>query len=249
MLTVAISDAANSRVLRVTKNGTKTDIDIFCTDPQILQPNDIALSTKKDSLIFLSGQNFTADTIDGVSGDLWTCEAGKATQFDPAILAAADIHRTNGIETSPDGKFLYLSSAKNVGGKVVSNQIFKFALDQHTGHLLKQKPTLFYDFVDSPATDIDGMRADVAGNLFVTRNGDGKVVKISPDGKSLAEIVLRGMGGPSSLEFGGCDGSTLFAVGKCLIMQQLDAQHLSRRILWARLFRFFRRVRVYGFMD
>lgn len=209
------SDAANSRVLKVTKNGTSYKLDTFCSDQRILQPNDIAVSTRRDSLIFLSGQNYTAHTIAGVSGDLWTCDDGRATQFDPSILAAADIHRTNGIETSPDGKFLYLSSARNVGGQVVSNKIFRFALDQNTGYLLKQAPTLFYDFVDSPSTDIDGMRTDVVGNLFVTRNGDGKIVKISPEGKLLAEIVLPGMGGPSSLEFGGSYGSTLFAVGKC----------------------------------
>jgi len=191
------------------------DIHTFCADPRMLQPNDLALSTMRDTLIFLSGQNFTADTTAGVSGDLWTCDGGLATQFPPSILAAAGIHRTNGIETSPDGKFLYLSSAKNVGDVVVQNVLFRFALDPNTGSLLEQAPTLFFDFTDSEATDIDGMRTDTDGNLFVTRNGDGKVVKLSPDGKLQLAIVLPNMGGPSNLEFGGPKGSTLFAIGKC----------------------------------
>jgi sugar lactone lactonase YvrE len=206
-------DAANKRVLSVDK--AANDVHIFCVDQRMLQPNDLALSTMRDTLIFLSGQNFTADTAAGVSGDLWTCDGGEAIQFPPSILAAAGIHRTNGIETSPDGKFLYLSSAKNVASKVVLNQLFKFELNPNTGGLLEQPPTLFFDFTDSEATDIDGMRTDTDGNLFVTRNGNGNAVKISSDGKLQLTIEFPNMGGPSNLEFGGPKGSTLFAIGKC----------------------------------
>jgi gluconolactonase len=181
----------------------------------MLQPNDLALSTTRDTLIFLSGQNFTLDTTAGTSGDLWTCDGGSAIQYPSSILASANIHRTNGIETSPDGTSLYLSSAVNVNGTVIRNSIFKFALNKDTGYILTQAPTLFYDFVDTAATDIDGMRTDVDGNLFVTRNGLGTVVKLSPRGELLLEIELPGMGGPSNLELGGKQGKTLVAIGKC----------------------------------
>lgn len=181
----------------------------------MLQPNDLALSTMRDTLIFLSGQNFTSDTTAGKSGDLWTCDGGLAIQFPPDILAAADIHRTNGIETDISGAALYLSSATNVNGTVTANRIFKFALNKDTGYLLPQAPKLFFDFVDTAATDIDGMRTDIDGNLFVTRNGLGSIVKLSPKGELLMEIELPGMGGPSNMEFGGNDGTTLVAIGKC----------------------------------
>lgn len=194
----------------------KKSVDVFCEDPKILQPNDLAVlgGAGKPTKIFLSGQGFEDDTVAGKSGDLWTCEKGKATQFDPQILAKADIHRTNGIETSPDGKTLYLSSAANKGGKVVSNKIFRFAID-NSGNLVKEAPKLFHDFTDSPDVDVDGMRSDTKGNLFVTRNGGKKVVKLSPKAEVLQEINFPSMQGTSSLEFGGPEGKTLFVVGKC----------------------------------
>lgn len=208
-----ILDATNKRVLAFTPSNK--DLNNFCADARMLQPNDLALSAMRDTLIFLSGQDFITDTIAGKSGDLWTCDGGLTIQFPPDILAAANIHRTNGIETSPDGEVLYLSSATNVGGAVVANRIFKFALNKYTGNLLLQPPTLFFDFVDTAATDVDGMRTDVEGNLYVTRNGLGSIVKLSPEGEVLLEIELPGMGGPSNLEFGGKYGKTLVAIGKC----------------------------------
>ncbi len=200
--------------MRKQENG-EDKVSTYCTDPGMLQPNDLALATTCHRTIFLSGQNYTDDTTAGVSGDLWTCKGKRAYQFPPELLKEADIHRTNGIETSPDGKALYLSSAKNVGGAVVANQIFKFRL-QAGRKLVEEAPTLFYDFTgDGAATDVDGMRTDTDGNLFVTRNGEGKIFKISPAGQLLLVIELPGMGGPSNLEFGGPDGKTLFAIGRC----------------------------------
>jgi gluconolactonase len=184
----------------------------------MLQPNDLALSTLRDTLIYLSGQDFAAST-----GDLWTCDGGLAIQFPPSILLAAGIGRTNGIETSPCGSYLYVSSAVNAAdGTVLQNKIFKFALNPDTGAIIEQAPELFFDFaVDgTQATDVDGMRTDVDGNLFVTRNGKGQVVELSPEGKEVRVIVFPGLGvgaGPANLEFGGDEGKTLTVIGKCLV--------------------------------
>lgn len=207
-----IADANNSRVLSVKDTVAST----FCANDAMLQPNDLALSVDRPQIIYLSGQNFTETTTAGEHGHLWTCDGSTATQFPPELLAQADVHRTNGIETSPCGQFLYLSSAQNVAGAVTANRIFRFAIDPATGTLVNQAPAVFHDFTGGDAAiDIDGMRTDVDGNLYVTRNGDGKVVKLSPEGELLMIINLPGMGGPSNLEFGGAEGKTLFAVGKC----------------------------------
>ncbi|KAI9799250.1 MAG: hypothetical protein M1833_004128 [Piccolia ochrophora] len=215
-----IADSTNHRVISVkaVNAGTQaTEASVVCADQKMLSPNDIAISTLRDTLIYLSGQNFTEDTVAGKSGDLWTCDGGGATQFSPEILAAADIHRTNGIETSPDGTTLYLSAAANKGGAVVSNKIFKFALNKDTGAINQEAPKLFFDFADpeEAKVDIDGMRTDIDGNLWVTRNGAGKAVLFDKDGKLLQTVVMPGMGGPSNLELGGPEGKDLIAVGKC----------------------------------
>ncbi|ERF71483.1 hypothetical protein EPUS_00472 [Endocarpon pusillum Z07020] len=209
---ILIADANNSRVLSVKDARSST----FCTDAAMLQPNDLALSVNIPEMIYLSGQNFTETTIAGQHGALWTCAGSTAMQFPPALLAQADVHRTNGIETSPCGRHLYLSSATNVAGNVTANRIYRFNIHTPTGILISQTPSVFYEFTGADAAiDIDGMRADVRGNLYVTRNGDGKIVKLSPEGQLLMTINLPGMGGPSNLEFGGAEGKTLFAVGSC----------------------------------
>jgi sugar lactone lactonase YvrE len=59
------------------------------------------------------------------------------------------------------------------------------------------------------AFTIDGMRADVDGNLYITRHGKGTVVKLSPEGKVLQEIDVLGAL-PSNLCFGGPDGRTVY---------------------------------------
>ncbi|OJD21252.1 hypothetical protein ACJ73_07412 [Blastomyces percursus] len=211
---VLLADASNHRVLSV--NVTTEKASIFCSDPKMLQPNDIAISAVRKCLIYLSGQNYTANTVAGESGDLWTCNGGKATQFRSEILKKADIHRTNGIEVSPDGSFLYLTSAKNIENKVRDHKIFKFALDRSTGALLEKDPVLFYEFKGlGISSDLDGMRTDIDGNLYATLNGEGKVVKLSPEGKVLQTILTTGVKGPSNVELGGKDGRILFAIGKC----------------------------------
>lgn len=182
----------------------------------MLQPNDIAVSTMSPPVIFLSGMNFSSDTTAGVSGDLWTCDGQGAKKFPSNLLEEANIHRTNGIETSPDGSRLYLSSSTNVGGTVTANSIYSFDIDTATGQLVEAAPKLFFDFTGADAAiDIDGMRTDVDGNLYVTRNGKGQIFMLSPEGDVSLVIDLPGMGGPSNLEFGGAEGKTLFAIGKC----------------------------------
>jgi sugar lactone lactonase YvrE len=56
---------------------------------------------------------------------------------------------------------------------------------------------------------LDGMRCDVAGNLYVTRHGKGTVVVLSPDGQVLREVSLRGQE-PTNIAFGGTDGQICY---------------------------------------
>ena len=95
-------------------------------------------------------------------------------------------------------------------------RIYRLAIHSATGTVVCQTPTVFHEFTGADAKiDINGMCIDVKGNLYITRKDDGKIVKFSPEGQLLMVINLPGMGGPSNLEFGGAEGKTLFAVGKC----------------------------------
>ncbi|KAJ2693978.1 hypothetical protein H4R19_005959, partial [Coemansia spiralis] len=122
-------DAAMHKVYRLSSkrgiDGTFASSGVFCHDSRMLQPNDIAIAPSAGR-IFLSGMNYTADSVVG-NGDLWTCDkTGAATRL-------GQFHRTNGIEVSPDEKTLYLSEAKNKGGSVVANRVLAFDLNAATG--------------------------------------------------------------------------------------------------------------------
>ncbi|KAK2795549.1 hypothetical protein FQN50_009733 [Emmonsiellopsis sp. PD_5] len=82
---ILVADAKNQRVLSIDVNSKQSTT--FCTDTGMLQPNDLTISTKKDCLIYLSGQNYTVSTA-GADGDLWTCDGAKATKF-PADIASS----------------------------------------------------------------------------------------------------------------------------------------------------------------
>jgi sugar lactone lactonase YvrE len=55
----------------------------------------------------------------------------------------------------------------------------------------------------------NGMRCDLAGNLYVTRWGRGTIAKLSPDGELLQEIPLHGKK-CTNIAFGGPDGRTCY---------------------------------------
>jgi len=76
--------------------------------------------------------------------------------------------------------------------------------------------TLFFNMTDRAVTHIDtvGLRCDTEGNLFAARHGLHKVLKISPAGEVIREYSLT-MGYPTSIEFGGPDGKTLYVAGRC----------------------------------
>ncbi|KAJ2067344.1 hypothetical protein GGI08_001419 [Coemansia sp. S2] len=206
-----LGDVTNHRVVRVRDPGGKGQFlhsEVFCQSPDILQPNDLAIA-HSTGRVFLSGMRFTADSVVG-DGDLWTCDAtGTAIRL-------GTFYRTNGIEVSPDEKTLYLSEAINKGGNVVSNVIHAFDLDAHTGTICNGRVLVDFAQLDNSASnDVDGMRTDLAGNLYVSRWGAGKIAKISPAGTLLAYVHLATIDRVTNLEFAGPSGRDLYAVGAC----------------------------------
>ena len=57
--------------------------------------------------------------------------------------------------------------------------------------------------------DIDGLRTDTGGDLFVARILKGTIAVLSPQGKLKREIMLNAKE-PTNLAFGGNDGKTVF---------------------------------------
>jgi gluconolactonase len=143
------------------------------------------------------------------------------------IIEQPAIDRPNGLAVTQDSQRLYvIDSCPTVGG---NRKVWAFDLDA-AGSPHNQR--LVYDF--APGRGGDGMRLDMAGNLYVaagvlaargsyeTADVSPGIYVISPDGQLLGRIpvyedVL------TNLAFGGPDGRTIYiTAGKTLIKTRVD---------------------------
>jgi sugar lactone lactonase YvrE len=202
-----VAEVINHRVLKLDLNdsGKVAASSVLCSDPTMIQPNDIAVT--KGGVVFTSGSKFASTTTDK-SGDIWVCESGK-----PAKRLVV-MGRTNGIEVSNDNRYLYVSEAYDKDWESIVQKIWKFTIN--SDYSLTNK-VLFADFEKldkTQAYNIDGMRFDIKGNLYVVRHGGQHVTVLSPEGKIIKKIKLN-FTYPTNLEFGGEEGKELYIVGRC----------------------------------
>ncbi|MFW5973021.1 MAG: SMP-30/gluconolactonase/LRE family protein [Bacteroidota bacterium] len=177
-----IADYVNHNILRVDIGSG--DVVSFAHEPAMNQPNDIAIAPNQR--LYASDPDWSTD-----SGNLWRIDPdGSVT------LLEQGMGTTNGIEVSPDGRRLYVNES-------VQRRVWIYDLSED-GEIANKR--LFHQFRDH---GLDGMRADVDGNLYITRYGKGTVVKMSPAGDLLQEVSLSGSN-PSNVAFGGTDGRTAY---------------------------------------
>ncbi len=177
-----IADYTNHNVLKVDME--TLEISVHANEPTMNQPNDLAIGA--NDILYASDPNWGAST-----GQIWRIDTdGQVT------LLEADMGTTNGIEVSPDEKMLYVneSAQRNV-----------WAYDLSPDGEISNKCLL----IQFPDFNMDGMRCDIEGNLYITRHGKGTVAKLSPEGEVLLEVELTGKL-CSNIAFGGPDGRTCY---------------------------------------
>ena len=121
----------------------------------------------------------------------------RVDQEDVLLLLTGDSRskRINGIDLSPDGKTLHV-------GESDKREIWSYRIDGNR----QRSPRLVKRFIDF---DIDGLRTDIAGNLYVARILKGTIAVLTSAGKLAREIELKAKE-PTNLAFGGHDGKTVF---------------------------------------
>jgi sugar lactone lactonase YvrE len=144
------------------------------------QPNDLAIG--RGGVIYLSDPNWAEST-----GKLW-----MVTPEREILLLEEGMGTTNGIEVSPDNKTLYVNES-------VQRMVWKYDIQENGTLSNKRKFISFTDF------GLDGMRCDMQGNLYLTRYDKGTIAIVSPEGKILKEVILKGKK-PSNIAFGGGNG-------------------------------------------
>lgn len=177
-----IADYPKHNILKIAK-GSK-QVSVFASEPRMNQPNDIAIDNNQR--LYASDPNWKANT-----GNLWRIDPDSKV-----TLLEENMGTSNGVEVSPDSKILYVN--ESVQRKVWAYDLSPAGAISHKRLLIE-----FSDF------GMDGMRCDMMGNLYIARHGKGTVVKVSPAGKIVQEIMLTGKK-PSNITFGGKDNRTAY---------------------------------------
>ena len=197
--TMYVADYRGHNILKIDPK-TK-NVSVLAHEPTMHQPNDLAISD--DGTIYASDPDWKNG-----DGALWRISPeGKITQL------ADDKGTTNGIEVSPDGKKLYVAESRQ-------HRVLSYDLSEQG--ISNEK--ILIEFEDH---NLDGMRCDIDGNLYITRHGAGVVLKLSPAGKILEKIELPGSM-PSNLCFGGPDGKTLYVTE----VENRQVLRIPRRPTW-----------------
>lgn len=176
-----VADYTGHKILKITP---QRKVSVFAHEPKMNQPNDLAIMD--NDILFASDPNWNKGT-----GQLWRITTDGKTE-----LLEKNMGTTNGIEVSPDQTRLYVNESKQI-------RVWMYDLNSK-GEVSNKR--LLYQFSDG---GLDGMRSDIMGNLYITRWGNGEVVKMSPEGKILKTIQLIGQK-PTNIAFGGKDGRTCF---------------------------------------
>lgn len=152
------------------------------------QPNDMTFA--RDGTLYASDPNFRRR-----GGQVWRIMPDAQGASGAPMTAPRKLTTTNGIDLSPDEKTLYV-------GEAATNEIWAYRID---GDKLVA-PRLIKKF---PDFEIDGLRTDIDGRIYVARILKGMIEVLTPDGKTVREIALTAAE-PTNLAFGGPDGKTVY---------------------------------------
>ena len=159
-----VADYVGHNVLRI--DPKTRAVEVFA-HAAMNQPNDLAIAP--DGTLYASDPDWANGR-----GQVW-----KVSTSGEVERVAAEMGTTNGIEVSPDGKWLYVNES-------AQRNVWKFPI-KDDGTLGEKQ--LIRQFPDH---GFDGMRCDVDGNLYITRHGKGTVVIMTPEGRVLQEIDVLG---------------------------------------------------------
>jgi sugar lactone lactonase YvrE len=185
-----IADYVNHNILKISYQGLHETnqkpikAEVYAHSRLMNQPNDIAIMA--NGILFASDPNWSKNT-----GQLWRINRGGEV-----VLLEKNMGTTNGIAISPDNKILYVNES-------VQGNVWQYQLSEEG--IISNKSRLIH-FSEH---GLDGMRTDSQGNLYIARYGKGVVAIISPQGKLLREVKLKGQF-PTNVAFGGVGGKTVF---------------------------------------
>jgi signal peptidase len=203
-----VADFKNHMIHVFDAGPTTTRRDYFVARPNIQgkpvfnQPNDLAIA--RDGTLYASDPK-------GGTGRIWKIiKAADGTVSGKPMTSTRTMGRTNGLDLSPDNKTLYVSESKV---HAVPASVWAYRIN---GTALAD-PVPLKTFTEGG--DVDGLRVDTDGRIFVTRAEVGKIgqmigqvfILVPPGAVGTAPDPVTTQGkNPTNLTFGGADGRDVF---------------------------------------
>lgn len=191
--------------------------EIVKIDPQAKEISVVAHDSRMHHLVEMAiapdGRMFVGDVdLSRKRGSIWKVEPDGKTA---CVLTHFGL--TNALEVSPDGKLLYACEEKQ-------KSLWVFRIGQDGSLTRKRLVTEF------PRAELNGLKCDADGNIYVVKGEAKSAYKLSPKGEVLKEIDIFGKG--TSLSFGGADGRTVYVLrGGHIVEFRADRPGLA----WQRL--------------
>ncbi len=194
---LTIDQHGNRRVIRVEADGSEMVLADRYEGRRLNGPNDLVY--KSDGSLYFTDPDFGLPQFDKEPrkelpyAGVYCVADGKVT------LLTRELSGPNGIAFSPDERFLYVGNGDD-HRKVVMRYPVKADGTLDAGEV-------FFDMTRAPGEDaVDGIKVDVAGNLYVS--GPGGLWILSPQGGHLG--TLRTGRHPHNMAWGDADGRTLY---------------------------------------
>jgi gluconolactonase len=188
-------------VIRLEKDGSRTTLAERFEGKRLNSPNDLVVA--RDGTVYFTDPSFGLEGTDNSPLRELTFNGVYRLRPNGQLdLLTRELERPNGLVLSPDESILYVA---NSGGGAVTGWM---AYDLSAAGLSNKR--VFFDVTGVQGEGgADGMKVDLAGNVYAT--GPGGVWIIAPDGTHLGTIrpaeALTNVGW-------GDDGRTLFITGR-----------------------------------
>ena len=190
------------RVTRRELDGSLTVIANNFQGKRLNRPNDVVV--KSDGSIYFTDPNgaFVPEQWDLSFAGVFRVSADLGS----ITVLVDDFLTPNGLAFSPDESILYINDTRR-------GHIRAFAVAPN-GTLARQTDHVFADLSGPEPGVPDGMKVDVAGNVYC--GGAGGIYVMDSKGKKLGRIV-HGQPATTNMAFGGDDWKTLFFTSRTMI--------------------------------
>jgi len=199
---IVFNAMGDRQIVRLEADGSRTTLASHYQGKRLNSTNDLVYRS--------DGTLYFTDPPSGLRGS--DADPGKQLDYNGVFmlkgpelhLLTREIFHPNGLVFSPDERYLYVNDNR-------TRQITRFDVSAD-GTIANGQ--VFVDMTGDPSVgNPDGMKVDVAGNLYAA--GAGGIWVVSPQARLLGKIVLPERG--SNLAFGDADGKTLYITARTSI--------------------------------